>query len=118
MKLTAQKILAWPSQLMILYYSLLDERTGAVSKFFLLLAAVYLVSPIDFIPDIFPLAGWVDDLIIVPFLLRLSFKTLPPTVLIEAKIRTIRIKRKLLLIGILWLIFVCFILLGLFTLIF
>jgi uncharacterized membrane protein YkvA (DUF1232 family) len=33
------------------------------------MALLYGVSPIDLIPDILPLLGWVDDALIVPLLL-------------------------------------------------
>lgn len=34
---------------------------------------LYGASPIDFIPDIIPLLGWVDDAAIVPLMLILAF---------------------------------------------
>ncbi len=37
------------------------------------MALVYGVSPIDLIPDLIPLLGWVDDAVIVPILLILAF---------------------------------------------
>ena len=47
-----------------------------------LLALAYLVSPIDLLPDFIPLAGWIDDIIIVPLIVswvasRLSTRTAP-----------------------------------------
>jgi uncharacterized membrane protein YkvA (DUF1232 family) len=29
---------------------------------FLVLAVVYILSPVDFIPDVWPVIGWVDDI--------------------------------------------------------
>ncbi len=31
----------------------------------LILAAVYVLSPIDFIPDILPVIGWIDDVAVI-----------------------------------------------------
>jgi len=37
-------------------------------KALMLLVPLYLLSPIDLIPDFIPLAGWLDDVVIVPML--------------------------------------------------
>ncbi|MFV5695479.1 YkvA family protein [Flavobacterium sp. LB3P122] len=39
----------------------------------------------DLIPDFIPVIGYLDDLIIVPLLIRLSIKLIPAAVLIEAR---------------------------------
>ena len=41
------------------------------------LVALYLVSPIDLIPDAIPILGWVDDLVIVPLAIRWLLARLP-----------------------------------------
>lgn len=38
---------------------------------------LYLVSPIDFIPDVLPVIGVLDDLVIVPLALRWLLARLP-----------------------------------------
>jgi uncharacterized membrane protein YkvA (DUF1232 family) len=42
------------------------------------LIVLYVVSPIDLLPDAIPLLGWVDDLVIVPFAIRWLLGRLPP----------------------------------------
>jgi len=42
------------------------------------LVALYLISPIDLIPDALPVIGVVDDLILVPLAIRWMLKRLPP----------------------------------------
>ena len=41
------------------------------------LVAVYLVSPIDLVPDFVPFLGVIDDLVVVPLALRWLLKKLP-----------------------------------------
>lgn len=44
------------------------------------LIALYLISPIDLIPDVVPVIGLVDDLVLVPLAIRWLLKRLPPEV--------------------------------------
>jgi uncharacterized membrane protein YkvA (DUF1232 family) len=39
---------------------------------------LYVLSPIDFIPDVIPLFGLMDDIVVVPFAIRWLLKRLPP----------------------------------------
>lgn len=39
-----------------------------------LVAIVYVISPVDFIPDIAPVVGWADDLVVAITALWLVFK--------------------------------------------
>ena len=71
------------AQVLILAYS--DKRTPLSAKILIGLTVGYLLSPIDLIPDFIPVIGFLDDLIIVPFLIRLSIKLIPVAVLIEAR---------------------------------
>jgi uncharacterized membrane protein YkvA (DUF1232 family) len=68
-------------EIIILYYGLRDKRTGIVTKLPVLLSIIYLLSPIDLVPDFIPLFGYLDDLIVVPLLLNLSINMLPKEVL-------------------------------------
>ena len=45
-----------------------------------LLMGLYLVSPIDLIPDTIPLLGWVDDLVLIPLAMRFVLDRLPTRV--------------------------------------
>lgn len=40
---------------------LTDRKAGRWQKFFLLLAFVYVVWPLDFVPDVAIVIGWIDD---------------------------------------------------------
>ena len=47
------------------------------AKIVALLAAIYIVAPIDLVPDFIPILGWIDDGLMVYLLIKLSFKLLP-----------------------------------------
>ncbi len=64
-------------EILILYYALRDRRTPFYAKLPALLSLVYLLSPVDLIPDFIPVFGYLDDLVIVPLLLQVSVWLLP-----------------------------------------
>jgi uncharacterized membrane protein YkvA (DUF1232 family) len=41
---------------------------------------LYLLSPVDLVPDWIPLVGIVDDIVLVPFAIRWLLKRLPPDI--------------------------------------
>lgn len=70
----------------------MEETPGMTVAFFggflifLILGMVaYLLSPIDLIPDFIPILGILDDLILVPWLIRLSIRLIPAEVMTEAR---------------------------------
>ena len=62
-----------------------DERTPRRAKFYIGLALVYIVSPLDVIPDWIPVIGWLDELVVVPLLLAMARRTIPENVLAECR---------------------------------
>lgn len=54
------------------------------------LIALYVFSPIDIVPDVLPVIGWVDDLVLVPMAIRWLLKFLPPEVAQAAAARRAR----------------------------
>lgn len=101
---------------LILYYGLRDKRTNALAKLPALLSVIYLLSPIDLIPDFIPFFGYLDDLIIVPLLLNLSIKLLPRVVREESMLKAARNKRKLQLVFIGTILWILLLLTGIFML--
>ena len=45
-----------------LYRYFRDPAASLIGKAFVMLALVYVISPVDAIPDVVPLVGWLDDL--------------------------------------------------------
>jgi len=65
-----------PNMVILLARLLRDERVPTAEKALFLAAFVYVISPLDFIPDVFPFIGQVDDIYVVALtLLRLINRT-------------------------------------------
>jgi uncharacterized membrane protein YkvA (DUF1232 family) len=69
-----------------LYYAYRDPRTPLRAKAAIAAAIGYALSPIDLIPDFIPVLGYLDDLVLVPALLALAVRMVPPEVLVESRI--------------------------------
>jgi uncharacterized membrane protein YkvA (DUF1232 family) len=81
-------------QLLVLYFGLKDSRTPFYAKIPALFSVVYLISPIDLIPDFIPFVGYLDDLIIVPLLLNLSIRLFPISVREASQIKAVKEAKK------------------------
>lgn len=65
-----------PNMVKLLGNLLKDARVPTAEKALFIAAIVYVISPIDFIPDVFPFIGQVDDVYVVALtLLRLLNRT-------------------------------------------
>lgn len=76
------KIRPWmlKKEILILFFGLRDSRTTILAKLPAILSIIYLLSPIDLIPDFIPFFGYIDDIVIVPLLLNVAIKMLPAVV--------------------------------------
>ena len=54
------------------------------------MVAAYAFSPIDLIPDVVPILGYVDDLILVPLGIALAVRLIPPAVMAECRSRAVQ----------------------------
>src|SRR4051794_2774640 len=61
-----------------------DPRVPRRAKVALLLAGVWVVSPIDLIPEFLPVIGPLDDVVVVALALRYAARRVPRDVLEEA----------------------------------
>jgi uncharacterized membrane protein YkvA (DUF1232 family) len=75
-------------EIQVLYFAYKDPKTPLISKVLLALTLAYAMSPIDLIPDFIPVLGYLDDLIILPFLIFLTIKTIPEDVLSSSRKKT------------------------------
>ncbi len=71
------------------YYKLMarDSRTPRAPKILLWAAVIYAISPIGLVPDVIPVLGYLDDVIIVPVLVIIAVKRVPPEVIIDCRLQ-------------------------------
>jgi len=68
-----------------LWFAGKHPRTPWYAKALGLFVVAYALSPIDLIPDFIPILGYLDDVILLPVLIWLTIKLLPPDVLAECR---------------------------------
>ena len=80
----------WKQQLKLLkqetyaiYIACKDPRVPWYARLLAAAVVAYAFSPIDLIPDVIPVIGYLDDLILVPWGIALVIKMIPPDVLVE-----------------------------------
>lgn len=62
-----------------------DPQTPPLTRWLLWAAVAYALSPIDLIPDFIPVLGHLDDLIVLPCLVWLAIRAMPPGLLNKHK---------------------------------
>jgi uncharacterized membrane protein YkvA (DUF1232 family) len=85
--LVLERVRQWARTLkrdvLALYLAARDPRVPWYAKAVAACVAVYALSPIDLIPDVIPILGYVDDLLIVPLGIWLAIRLIPPSLLEE-----------------------------------
>ena len=76
---------AFKRELAVYRRALSHPDTPWLAKLLLGLAVGYALLPFDLIPDFLPVIGHLDDLIIVPGLVWLALRLIPPQVLDECR---------------------------------
>ena len=62
-----------------------NPRTPWYAKWLAAGTLAYALSPIDLIPDFIPVLGYVDDLLVLPVAVWLTFKLIPSDVMAECR---------------------------------
>ena len=65
------------TEILMISAMLRNPAAPMAAKLTAILAAAYVLSPVDFIPDVLPILGWLDDGVIAYVLIKLAFKFLP-----------------------------------------
>ena len=68
-----------------LYLAFKRKDVPLLAKIFIVITIGYALSPIDLIPDFIPILGYLDDLIIIPFLIFISIKLIPKEIMDECR---------------------------------
>ena len=64
---------------------LLDRQTPLYVKLTLAAGLLYIIVPVDILPDTVPIFGWLDDLAIASFIVALALKLVPREVMARVK---------------------------------
>ena len=67
------------------FIALKHKETPVFAKIIAAVAVVYVLSPIDLIPDFIPFIGLLDDIIIVPALILLFLRLIPTDLFAECR---------------------------------
>lgn len=65
------------SEARMVWSMLRNPATPMISKVIAIAALLYLLSPADFVSDLVPVLGWVDDAMVLAGLLWLAYRFLP-----------------------------------------
>lgn len=69
------------------YLALQSKRTPVAAKLLAGITLVLVLSPIDLIPDFIPVLGYLDDVLVLPALIALTVRRIPPEVLASCRER-------------------------------
>ena len=77
-----------------LYLAYQDPRVPWYARVFAACVVGYAFSPIDLIPDFIPVLGYLDDLILIPFGIKIAISMIPAYVMIESRTKAHEIIRQ------------------------
>lgn len=76
-----ERVNQWKQEIPAIYIALKKKETPWVAKVFASITIVYVLSPIDLIPDFIPVLGYLDDIILVPILAALTIRFIPTSIM-------------------------------------
>lgn len=68
-----------------LYLAIRDPRCPWYARLLAGLVVAYAFSPLDLIPDVLPVIGYLDDLLLVPLGIAIAIRLIPAQVLAESR---------------------------------
>lgn len=83
----AQEARRLKAETLALYFAARHPETPWSARLLVAFIVGYALSPIDLIPDFIPVLGYLDELILLPLLLGLALRLIPPPVLAECRQR-------------------------------
>lgn len=79
----------------IIFYAFTDKRTPLYIKIFIIFALIYLLSPIDIIPETFFPLGLLDDAAITPAVFYFVYNSIPADLAADFRKKARKTKKKL-----------------------
>ena len=76
-KMLLPRLVLFRKEVVQLWKAFFAPETPFFLKAATLFTAFYLVNPFDIIPDVLPVIGWVDDLILIPLMVSWIVSRLP-----------------------------------------
>lgn len=70
-----------------LWFACRNAKTPRAVKLLCLFVVAYALSPIDLIPDFIPVLGYLDDVLLLPGMIWLAVRLLPPAVFEDSRLR-------------------------------
>ena len=80
-----QRVKQLKNETYAIYIACKDPRVPWYARVFAGFVVAYAFSPIDLVPDVIPILGYLDDLILVPLGIMLVIKMIPPDVLAQCR---------------------------------
>ena len=80
-----QKVRQLKREISAIYFACKHPKVPWYTKILAICVVGYAFSPIDLIPDIIPILGYLDDLILVPLRIMLLVRMIPADVLAECR---------------------------------
>ncbi len=86
-----QRLRAWARRIkhdaVALWFALRDPATPWLARALAFLVVAYALSPIDLVPDFIPVLGYLDDVLLLPALIWLAVRLVPPAVMAACRER-------------------------------
>jgi uncharacterized membrane protein YkvA (DUF1232 family) len=82
-----ERACALKTETLALYLAYRDPRVPWYAKVLAAAVVAYAFSPIDLIPDVVPVLGYLDDLILVPLGIALVLRLVPEEVMVDCRAR-------------------------------
>ncbi len=75
--------LSWPAKANLSWRLVRDKRVSRIARLTTFLPVLYILSPIDLVPDFIPVLGRLDDALVFGLVVDVLIRSVPVSVLVE-----------------------------------